>query len=996
MRRARIRTLAVTLILGLALASPTSTLSRAQEVRPMAPSVDSVPPIAPPRVPPILRPPRLIVSERVEQAVVIDQVDVDVEIHGSQALTRVEMHFANPNGRVLEGELSFPLLDGQQVVGMSLDIDGRLRPAVPVEKAKGRQVFDEVARRAVDPALLEKTQGENYSLRVYPIPAQGGRRVQLEILESLSSTAADLRYSLPLAWADKLARFALRLRVFGAQNQPVALAGPLGEPILARKGELYEMNVERRDFEGQGVFSLRLPAPARAQVVSQRFAGKTYFRAELPAPESLPLSRRPANRVALYWDASGSAVGRQEAREWAVLERYFQAMGEGEVTLVAFRDVPETARVFKIVAGDWRALRQALLDLPRDGATRLDNLPRIAGVGEALLVSDGLANYGKRQLPDLGVPVYSLSSAASADPAALRRWAHASGGRYADLTRLSEAQAAQAWLTRETRVDELSGDGVQDLLLESPVPEAGSFVVAGIASGDAPLLRLELRLPDGGTRRIEVPIPKPQDTALAAPAWARLQLAELEGEYALRRAEIQRLGRLFGLPSRETSLIVLDRVEDYALHGIEPPEALRAEYQRLRAAGMARQTKARAEHIEKVVAQFMARIAWWEKAYPKDTPPVLKHKKEGNQAGVGLAEAERPVMAAPSMPAREMASREMAAPAMARASAPLAGGAPGQPAADAQRSDDAAPKIGLNIKAWSPDAPYVARLKAAAAEDRYRVYLDLLPDWRAASAFYLDAAEVFFAAGERRLGLRILSNLAEMNLENRELLRILGYRLSQAEEAGLAIPVFEEVLRLAPDEPQSYRDLGLAHAQAGQGQQAIDLLWETVSRPWDGRFPDIEMTALAELNALLARGKEPLDSRAIDARLLRNLPLDVRVVLSWDTDNTDIDLWVTDPNGEKAFYSHPLTYQGGRMSRDFTGGYGPEEFALKQAKPGAYRIQAHFYGNRRQVLSGATTLSIKLYSHFGTPRQTEKLVTLRLDKARDAVDIGEFEVEAAR
>lgn len=44
------------------------------------------------------------------------------------------------------------------------------------------------------------------------------------------------------------------------------------------------------------------------------------------------------------------------------------------------------------------------------------------------------------------------------------------------------------------------------------------------------------------------------------------------------------------------------------------------------------------------------------------------------------------------------------------------------------------------------------------------------------------------------------------------------------------------------------------------------------------------------------------------------MPLDLRVVLTWYADNTDIDLWVTDPKGEKAFYGHQLTYQGGRMS----------------------------------------------------------------------------------
>ena len=86
--------------------------------------------------------------------------------------------------------------------------------------------------------------------------------------------------------------------------------------------------------------------------------------------------------------------------------------------------------------------------------------------------------------------------------------------------------------------------------------------------------------------------------------------------------------------------------------------------------------------------------------------------------------------------------------------------------------------------------------------------------------------------------------------------------------------------------------------------------------------------------------------------------IDDATVLGWDADDTDIDLWVTDPNGERAFYGHRLTYQGGRMSQDFTGGYGPEEFALRVAKPGRYKVQAQFYGHRQQVVAPATTLML--------------------------------------
>src|SRR5690606_2935357 len=165
--------------------------------------------------------------------------------------------------------------------------------------------------------------------------------------------------------------------------------------------------------------------------------------------------------------------------------------------------------------------------------------------------------------------------------------------------------------------------------------------------------------------------------------------------------------------------------------------------------------------------------------------------------------------------------------------------------------------------------------------------------------------------------------------EGRHMLGIPGYRLLQAGRVDLALPVLERVRELAPDEPQSWRDLGLALAAAGKPQQGLEQLWEVVRRPWDDRFADIALIALTELNTVVARmqaaGQTP-DLSGIDPRLLRHMPLDLRVVLAWDADNTDIDLWVIDPNGEAAYYANPLTYQGGAMSRDFTGGYGPEVF----------------------------------------------------------------------
>ena len=51
---------------------------------------------------------------------------------------------------------------------------------------------------------------------------------------------------------------------------------------------------------------------------------------------------------------------------------------------------------------------------------------------------------------------------------------------------------------------------------------------------------------------------------------------------------------------------------------------------------------------------------------------------------------------------------------------------------------------------------------------------------------------------------------------------------------------------------------------------------------------------------------------------------DLRVTISWNTDATDVDLWVMEPDGTKCFYQHNHTKNGGELSQDQTQGYGPE------------------------------------------------------------------------
>src|SRR5690606_37892280 len=140
-------------------------------------------------------------------------------------------------------------------------------------------------------------------------------------------------------------------------------------------------------------------------------------------------------------------------------------------------------------------------------------------------------------------------------------------------------------------------------------------------------------------------------------------------------------------------------------------------------------------------------------------------------------------------------------------------------------SEDA---ITVRLQPWNPDTPHARRLRDAAQAELYALYLDERDSHAGSTAFHLDVAGLLLERGRRAEGLRVLSNLAEMGLEDRHVLRVLGYRLAQAGDWPPAVRVFRQVLAMAEEEPQSHRDLALALAAAGRPQEAIERLYEVV------------------------------------------------------------------------------------------------------------------------------------------------------------------------
>ncbi|NJO91239.1 MAG: hypothetical protein HC831_21445, partial [Chloroflexia bacterium] len=141
----------------------------------------------------------------------------------------------------------------------------------------------------------------------------------------------------------------------------------------------------------------------------------------------------------------------------------------------------------------------------------------------------------------------------------------------------------------------------------------------------------------------------------------------------------------------------------------------------------------------------------------------------------------------------------------------------------------------IQLNAWDPQTPYMTEIKEA--KNKYEAYLALKKTYAATPSFYLDVANYFVKQGDKKLGLRILSNIAEMKVQNHELIRILAHRLEQLEYYDLAIAIYEEVVKIRSEEPQSFRDLSLCLAADKQYQKGLDIIYKAIKKTMGQPFP---------------------------------------------------------------------------------------------------------------------------------------------------------------
>jgi hypothetical protein len=297
----------------------------------------------------------------------------------------------------------------------------------------------------------------------------------------------------------------------------------------------------------------------------------------------------------------------------------------------------------------------------------------------------------------------------------------------------------------------------------------------------------------------------------------------------------------------------------------------------------------------------------------------------------------------------------------------------------------------ISVEPWAPTRPYLAALDGSSPADRDRIFAAQQAEHGSLPAFWLDVADWSWRKGRREEAVRQLLSALELPTRNSQTLSIVAERLMRYGEIDRAIAMYERLVAAEGDRPQPRRSLALALAKRAETAprdaaradlaRAIALLTEVVMTPWTGEYEGIEMISLMEANRLIPRFRAAggrAEEVTLDRRLIALLDLDLRVVVEWFTEATDIDLWVNEPTGEQAIFHNPRTRIGGRLSNDMTSGFGPEEYLLRVAPAGTYEVRANVFAADRLSPNGAQRVTARIIRDWGRPTEREEIVDLEI------------------
>ena len=322
---------------------------------------------------------------------------VDVTIEDRVATTKIDQAFRNPNNARLEGTYLFPLPKGAHIDQFVMDVNGKPMEAELLDADKARRVYEEIVRKARDPALLEYVGQGALKVRIFPIEPHSVKKIGITYTETLNTDSGISEYVYPLN-TEKFSSRPIRevsVRVDIRSRTPIkSLTCPSHNVDIRREGAQrailqFSERDSRPDSDLKVIFSTEPRDTIGIDLLTYQDGREDGYFMLMASPGMLDRAGKAMPKdICFVMDTSGSMAGKKIDQARKALTFCLDNLNEGDrFDVIRFSTEAETL---------FGALVPADKEHVRDAQTFVDGLKPIGGTAIHEALSAALALRSNR------------------------------------------------------------------------------------------------------------------------------------------------------------------------------------------------------------------------------------------------------------------------------------------------------------------------------------------------------------------------------------------------------------------------------------------------------------------------------------------------------------------------------------------------------------------------------------------------------------------------
>lgn len=288
------------------------------------------------------------------------------------------------------------------------------------------------------------------------------------------------------------------------------------------------------------------------------------------------------------------------------------------------------------------------------------------------------------------------------------------------------------------------------------------------------------------------------------------------------------------------------------------------------------------------------------------------------------------------------------------------------------------------------DEDYVQEMKAAENYELWNNFLELEKEHKTDPGFYFEMANFFFEKGKTDRVQELMDNAIELSRGSMKGLRLAGFFYEQWEWFDKAIEVYQGILSGDANNLLVKRDLALVYFQKNDVDKAVKTYYSIITAAnANYQYRAVQEQALAEMNAIIAMHKNELDISYINQNLVKILPGNLRITVESNNGYTR-EVQVIEPGNTKCSVAKPVSVNKGRFTGENYYSYGINEYIIKNAPAGKYRITVNAYNNYSYPGSIPEFIRVISFKNFQQANMKMEVKLFDLDNQYGEVELDEI------